>query len=295
MSEDTGRIHRHNYESQFTIMPHHIVEHETLSWVSKSILWYLLSRPLDWKVYRAQIAKVYKGSTRGSGEYAVDAAFDELIEHRFIIYTDKDKNTGRFIHRYDVYPEQQPKVDDIKEKIPKAVKPPMGSPIDGLNHPQPSTDSIPRKEKNNNAPEAQGASPVVVFSSLQEIGMDHCLKVKLSEGFSEEQVDSALTDYHAAKVKPDNAYGWIVKCIQRGGFKALPTQEERFEENKTWAKEELKKHDDQMVGDYRCDILNMSVDFTPVGGQPRFFLYENASFQGEVAEFLKKHFKQERK
>lgn len=149
MSEDTGRIHRHNYESSFTIMPHHIVEHENLSWVAKSILWYLLSRPLDWKVYRAQLAKVYKGSKRGNGKDAVDTAFEELIEQRYIIYTANDESTGKFTHRYDVYPEQQPEVDDIKEKIPKPVKPATVPARNGLNHPQPSTDSIPKNEKDN--------------------------------------------------------------------------------------------------------------------------------------------------
>jgi hypothetical protein len=132
-------------------MPHHIVEHDKLTWMTKSLLWYLLSRPLDWVTYRSQLAKVYKGDVKGNGKDAIDRCFKELMDFGFIIYTAKDEKTGKFIHRYDVYPEPQTdKITKIKEKIPKRVKPEMASTSQGLNYPQQSNDSLPRTKKKNN-------------------------------------------------------------------------------------------------------------------------------------------------
>lgn len=146
-NQSTGRIHRHNYEDSFTVMPNHIAEHSKMSWAAKSVIWYLLSRPKDWVVYRAHLAKIYKGEKRGNGKDAIDSIFEELIQLRFIIYTPKDEESGKFIHRYDVYPEEQPEEEDIQKKKPKRVKPATVLPPNGLNTPQQRNDSLLRNEK----------------------------------------------------------------------------------------------------------------------------------------------------
>src|SRR5690606_35347557 len=94
MSDQTHRIHRHNYESFFTVFSNTLWENERLSWASKSLLAYMLSRPPNWVVYRGQLASIYKGDKRGNGKDAVDSCFQELIELGFIIYTPKDEKTG---------------------------------------------------------------------------------------------------------------------------------------------------------------------------------------------------------
>jgi len=164
MSEKTGRIHRHNYEKDFTVMSNKLVEDEILSWIAKSLLWYMLSRPADWMVYRAQLAKVYKGSKRGNGKDAVDSAFEELLKMRYIIYTAKDKETKKYIHRYDVYPSpQDPQGVEIQKQIPEPVKPVRVSRGQGLNTPQTRTYSLPRKEKESVGVDPVGSSPSKIF------------------------------------------------------------------------------------------------------------------------------------
>lgn len=103
--ENMHRIHRHNYEDKFSIIPNHIFENPNLSWGAKGLLCYMLSRPKDWVIYRNQLASVYKGERSGNGKTAVDGAFKELIEQGYIVYTPKDEKTKKYIHRYDVYPE----------------------------------------------------------------------------------------------------------------------------------------------------------------------------------------------
>jgi hypothetical protein len=110
-------------------------------------------------VYRSQLAKVYKGDKRGNGRDSVDTAFDELIAEGFIVYTPKDPKTGKFIHRYDVYPESQGTVSEIKEKKPKPVKPRMAKASGGLNTQQPRKDSSTRKEENLSVADAPVGSP----------------------------------------------------------------------------------------------------------------------------------------
>lgn len=138
-----NRIHRHNYESRFTIISNDILENEYLSFGAKALLCYMLSRPADWVIYRGQLAKVYKGDKRGNGKNAVDSWFNELMEFGYVVYTAKDEETGKFIHRYDVYPEPDP---DFQKKIPKRVKPVMGKTPHGLNTPQQRNNSSQRKE-----------------------------------------------------------------------------------------------------------------------------------------------------
>lgn len=141
--QNPHRIHRHSYESQFTIFSNSLWEDEHLSWSSKSLLAYMLSRPKDWIVYRSQLASIYKGEKRGNGKKAVDTCFDELIEKGYIIYTPKDQKTGQFIHRYDIFPEP---FEEFQKKFPKRLKGRMASRKNGLKGGQQSNNSLPSKE-----------------------------------------------------------------------------------------------------------------------------------------------------
>jgi hypothetical protein len=146
MQEDTNRIHRHNYEKDFTTFSNKLFQDEYLSWIAKGLLSYIISRPLDWKIYRSQLSKIYKGKEKGNGKYAIDRAFQELISEGFIIYTPKHPETGKYIHRYDAYPERQ----KLKNKVPKAGYPTMDKPENGFNPPLQNTDSSTKNEKETN-------------------------------------------------------------------------------------------------------------------------------------------------
>lgn len=178
---DSHRIHRQDYHSCFTTLPNHIIEDENLTAGAKWILIYLLSRPTDWVVYRSQLSKVYQGDKKGNGKYAVDGWFEELIEQGYIIYTPQDPETGKFIHRYDVYPDPQEK---LKERLPKRVKPEMDLTKNGKNHPQQKNNSLQRNEENKlfvvPGLDAQSRSKESVDFKTESKGID--VKDKDSEG-----------------------------------------------------------------------------------------------------------------
>ena len=176
-----NRIHRHTYNSDFTILPNKLWERSDLSWGAKSLLAYMISRPLDWEIYRSQLSKIYKGEKKGNGAYSVDGWFEELIKLGYIIYTPQDKETGKFIHRYDVYPEPQ----ELKKFPPKVVKPPTDPTPCGQNHPQPSNDYLPSNEKDNN-------KEVVVCPFLSDLKLDIDHKIRLSKAHASETLRIAV-------------------------------------------------------------------------------------------------------
>lgn len=282
MSEDIGRIHRHNYESHFSIMPHHIVDHDNLTWTTKSILWYLLSRPLDWKVYRAQIAKVYKGTKRGNGKDAIDSAFEELIEKRFIIYTPKDKNTGRFIHRYDVYPEPQPEPqpekEQIKEKIPKVVKPATVEDRNGLNTPQPSNNSLPSNEDNNET--------VVVPLCLKNLGISPSLQIKLTKLYISDPKRIKDACESIVQMRPRNLEAALQTALKEGWTPKV-LKKDIFEDNKAWGIRNFTKFDLSQVGVMSCVILGKGIEFSQnATSRVEFFEYENPTFKQQITKFM---------
>lgn len=293
---DTQRIHRHNYQDKFTIMPNHVVEHPLLSWVAKSLLWYMLSRPADWTVYRAQLAKVYTGNKRGNGEYAVDAAFEELMEHGFIVYTAKDETTGRFIHRYDVYPEPQ----EIQKSAPKRVKPGMGKTRNGLDHPQQSNDSSTSTEEDNNAkPEAsqkktqpqaaKGAQArVVVFSCLDELTLPRSLKEKLSREHSEDDLIEAVKRVKAWKTRKCDKKAINAVLAQKQTWD--DTDRDPTEDNRAWAKSELSELDFAAVTlkyGYQLRIFREAVELS-CGMNCSTYRYDSPNFKLKLIEHLEK-------
>lgn len=141
--ENMHRIHRHNYEDKFSIIPNHIFENPNLSWGAKGLLCYMLSRPKDWVIYRNQLASVYKGERSGNGKTAVDGAFKELIEQGYIVYTPKDEKTKKYIHRYDVYPEP---FADFQKINPESGFLAMGNSRCGKTAPYTKKDRKPRND-----------------------------------------------------------------------------------------------------------------------------------------------------
>ena len=137
-------IHRVNFENQFTITHNSAPEDENLSWSAKGLLWYIISRPKDWKIHRNHLSKIYKGDHQANGADAIDRMFNELIERKYIIYTKQDPATGKMLHRYDVYPIPYPQFQKI---FPKGDNPAVDSPAVGKSHYIPSNDLVPNKEQ----------------------------------------------------------------------------------------------------------------------------------------------------
>ena len=110
----------------FLMTPNSLWEDETLSFSAKGLLGYLLSRPKNWKVHPWQLADVYKGDKRGNGLDSIKSMIKELRAAGYIAYSKiHDPITGRWIHKYKVYPLP---IRDFQKKFPEVVKPPVGEP-----------------------------------------------------------------------------------------------------------------------------------------------------------------------
>lgn len=136
-------INRVTLNSHFTSMPNMAAEDPNLSWAAKGLLWYLCSRPLDWKVYVSQLVKVYEGQKKGGGRDAVKSALAELKENGYMTYELSRNSKGQWEHTYTVYQvkisvfneiqrvlsgDPTPKNNEIQKKIPATVNPPSANP-----------------------------------------------------------------------------------------------------------------------------------------------------------------------
>ena len=93
-------IHKIKPSSNFTIVRNDIIEDDRLAMETKTLLLYLLSRPLDWVVNVHQLQKLF-----GVGEKKIRRLLAELIEVGYVKRTQsRDDCSNRFLKtRYDVY------------------------------------------------------------------------------------------------------------------------------------------------------------------------------------------------
>jgi hypothetical protein len=117
----------------FVQIPNSIVQSKLLTLKAKGLLCYLLSLPEDWVVYKTKLHAELK-----EGRDATIEAFNELIEHGYIIQVQIVGESGRFEYDYVVYNE--------------AVKPVSGKAVNGntvTDNPC-TVNPLPYKEDNNN-------------------------------------------------------------------------------------------------------------------------------------------------
>jgi hypothetical protein len=122
-SANDGYIHNIRLESQFTTTCNSSASDSRLSFAARGLLWYLVSRPSNWKIHRSQLAKQYTGKERGNGRDAVDKMMRELIRYGYVVYKKTKSKEGYWVHSYNVYPMPVGKYEEIKIKIPHTVKP----------------------------------------------------------------------------------------------------------------------------------------------------------------------------
>jgi hypothetical protein len=119
-------------QANFVQIPNTIVQSKLLSLKAKGLLCYLLSLPEDWVVYKTKLHTELK-----EGRDATIEAFNELIEHGYILQVQIIGEGGRFEYDYVVYNE--------------AVKPVSGKAVNGntvTDNPC-TVKPLPYKEDNN--------------------------------------------------------------------------------------------------------------------------------------------------
>lgn len=140
---------------------------------------------------------------------------------------------------------------------------------------------IDNKENNNEA--------VVVPLCLDELKIPQELKQTLAEKYKDDpkRIEDACKS--VARMKPRNLEATIQTALTKG-YSPGDTKEECLEKNREWARKSLAKYDGKKVGTYTCSVLNKYVEFSQSGvACAKYFNYEDASFQGEVTDFMKKN------
>lgn len=119
-----SRIHHHKLDRDFTILPNYSIEDPRLTWASKGLLAYIISKPDGWAIYTKQLATVYTGDKKGGGIEAIRSCVKELIKYKYLVYTIGKNPDGTWAHRYDCYPCP---IDHFKKISPERVYPNLDS------------------------------------------------------------------------------------------------------------------------------------------------------------------------
>jgi hypothetical protein len=119
------RIHHHRLDKEYTVVPNHGVENETLSWGAKGLLWYMISRESTFEIHSWHLASIHKGTKRGNGIDAVRVMLDELKKHGYLVHHKYQNAEGQWEHRYDIYPIP---IHDFQKMFPDRVKPDVAEP-----------------------------------------------------------------------------------------------------------------------------------------------------------------------
>lgn len=114
----------------FSITPNSLWENKTLSWKSKGLMGYLLSRPKNWRVHTWQLAEIYKGEGSGNGLEGIQTMIKELRDHGYIQYRKYRNEKGQWEHEYTVLPFP---IDEFKKMFPERQFPGLEKP--GLEKP----------------------------------------------------------------------------------------------------------------------------------------------------------------
>jgi hypothetical protein len=228
--QNEATIHNIRLDSHFTITSNATAEDSRLSWAAKGLLWYILSRPKNWKIYLNQLAEVYEGSReRGNGKDAVRSLINELKDVGYVQYIKYKDSKGRWCHRYDVYPVP---FQDFQIMFPQQDNPPLVNPP--LVNPAIYQE---RKETNNNlnkkpppplTPPKSQSPPLQKNKKKEEeekIKIYHCLentilspdqRKRLSKNYSEEAVIRAVEISRKHKVKK-SLMGMLIDILENPG------------------------------------------------------------------------------
>lgn len=113
------RIHHHRLDKEYTILANHGAENENLSFDTKGLLWYILSRQSTFEIHTWHLETLCKNKKRGNGIKAIRRMLDELKSEGYLTYTKFKNHLGQWQHRYDIYPIPY---SDFQKKFPHCLE-----------------------------------------------------------------------------------------------------------------------------------------------------------------------------
>lgn len=116
--KNTTRIIKSKQEHDFTILPNDLIRNDKITLRARALLAYLISLPDTWVIYKSKIH-----IHMIEGRDAIMKAFDELIEARYILVSERRNSSGQ-IEGYDYTIYSQPVPEN-----PLSVKPVPEKPL----------------------------------------------------------------------------------------------------------------------------------------------------------------------
>ena len=153
----------HNKQNPFVMINKRGLEDENISWGSKGLWAYLLTKPNDWKISVAHLSKIYK--EKGGGEKAIYSLLNELIDNGYCIRSQENTNGSFQETTYTIL--------EFKNKVPHS---PQADARDAdAREGSHTNNECKLKNEDNRQPakpaEKVAVAPAVVFSCLKEIGI----------------------------------------------------------------------------------------------------------------------------
>lgn len=192
----------HNKDNPYVLLNKKALEDPKISWASKGLWSYLMSRPDDWIVSVPHLSKIYNG--KGGKEKAIYALLNELIENGYCIRSQERKDKGEFSNTEYVITEFKNKVPDSLQRV--AVE---GNAVEVT-----STNKGLLLCKKQQQPIKDAVDVIDLVRTIQglEDGEQEAL-YKMS--FSKERIRLAIEFFKIEPVKKDLFRGIIWHCRQK--------------------------------------------------------------------------------
>lgn len=284
-------LFRVEHNKNYTVVNNYIITDNQLSWKAKGIWLYAFSRPEDWQFY---LSDLIQQST--DGREAVSSGLKELQEAGYLIriqIKNDDGSFGRAEWTFFETPKSQEDTHKLKNKVPQTgftvtVKPTTE------NQPLLNTDKNKVLKENNNAKPKVSLKGVpkerVVAPSLENVHIEKHLKEKLTEDYEDEKINQAVESLIKSTDEIDNIYGWLKKCIERGGYSKPTTPEEKKEKNYQWSLKNLKNTYTSPHGQVvKCEITRNYVEFSFEDSiRVVYIKLDDSKFNFKINEYLSK-------
>lgn len=193
MTNETYNVHRR--QKPFTMVDNELINDEKLSWAAKGLLIYLVSKPDNWKVYKADIVKHATNS-----KDSVSGIFKELRNTGYMTLTRFINERGQVISwSYDFY--EEPLTTPIPNYITEKVETEAPARKESVATTEPSTKkentaqaTKPVKEKKKSTSTAF-TRPLKRLSSNQSLGYNEIVAyLKTSLDFTTLQKNPKFKD-----------------------------------------------------------------------------------------------------
>ena len=160
-------------QKNFSIISNIPLYDNRLSFKSKGLWAYLMSKPDDWTVYMSQLTKASK-----DGKDSVRSGIHELMDYGYIERHQVRNSDGQFVGYEYIVNENSNIVDEPSTENPKAENPTSVNPI-SENPPLLKTDRIPNTDlKKNDVPAPKQTPPSKPLTNSTSSSQSPCLKQK---------------------------------------------------------------------------------------------------------------------